>query len=136
MEYTSLREKIRAESKQRAEKHERFQAMLEEALAAGNAAGSGITPSTMYIRDTRTGETWAESEGPCGFAWVKVYEKGSSSFGRWFLKNGARKGWNGGLEFWIGGFNQSIERKEACASAMARVFREHGIQAYAESRLD
>lgn len=136
MEYGSLREKIKAEAKQRAERYAGFRAMLDEALAAGNAAGSAITPSTMYIRDTRTGQTWAESDGPCGFAWVTVYNQGNTSFGRWFLKNGARKRYTGGLEFWIHGFNQSVERKEACAYAMARVFQAHGIQAYAESRLD
>ncbi len=136
MEFTSLREKISHETKQRAERYAGFRAMLDEALAAGNAAGSAITPSTMYIRDTRTGQTWEEPEGPCGFAWVSIFNQGNTSFGRWLLKNGARKRYTGGLEFWIHGFNQSMERKEACAHAMARVFQAHGIQAYAESRLD
>lgn len=136
MEFTSLRDKIRHEAAQRAERYAGFRAMLDEAIAQGNAAGSAVTPRTMYIRDSFTGQTWEEPEGPCGFAWVSIFNQGNTSFGRWLLKNGARKRYSGGLEFWVHGFNQSVERKEACAYAMARVFQAHGIQAYAESRLD
>ena len=42
----------------------------------------------------------------------------------------------GGVDIWVGEFNQSMERKEACAAAMARVLNEAGIKAYSMSRMD
>ena len=78
-----------------------------------------------------------EPEGMCGFAWVKI-RPGNSSFAKWLVKNKlARSAYGGGVDIWISGFNQSVERKEACARAMAEVLRnELGVNAYADSRLD
>lgn len=77
------------------------------------------------------------SDGVCGFAWVNV-KPGTSSFAKWLVKNNyARKdSYYGGVCVWIGDYNQSMQRKEAHASAMASVFVKHGIKAYMGSRMD
>lgn len=74
----------------------------------------------------------------CGFAWIKVNEKGSTKLGRALLKNGFRKGYPSGLEMWnpSGHHTQCITAKEEGAAAAAAVFQAHGIKAYACSRLD
>lgn len=75
----------------------------------------------------------------CGFAWVTVYEKGSTKLGRELIKNGFRKAYGGGLQLWNpSGFGcQNIDTLEAGAEAAARVLKERlGVEAYAGSRLD
>ena len=75
----------------------------------------------------------------CGFAWVTVYEKGSTKLGRELIKNGFRKAYGGGLQMWNpSGFGcQNIDTLEAGAEAAARVLTERlGVKAYAGSRLD
>jgi hypothetical protein len=58
-------------------------------------------------------------DGVCGFAWV-VVKPATSSFAKWLKKTGwADKAYGGGLSIWIGGYNQSMTRKEAHAAAMA-----------------
>ena len=75
----------------------------------------------------------------CGFAWVTVYEKGSTKLGRALLKNGFRKAYGGGLQMWnpSGSYTQAITAKEVGAEAAARVLTERlGVKAYAGSRMD
>ena len=75
----------------------------------------------------------------CGFAWVTVYEKGSTKLGRALLKSGFRRAYGGGLQWWnpSGSYTQAITAKEEGAEAAARVLRERlGVAAYAGSRLD
>ena len=75
----------------------------------------------------------------CGFAWVKVYEKGSTKMGRALLANGFRKSYGGGLEMWnpSGNPTQCISAKEEGAYAAAKVLKERlGVEAYAGSRMD
>ena len=75
----------------------------------------------------------------CGFAWVTVYEKGSTKLGRALLKSGFRKAYGGGLQWWnpSGSYTQAVTAKEEGAEAAARVLRERlGVEAYAGSRLD
>ena len=75
----------------------------------------------------------------CGFAWVTVYEKGSTKMGRALLKAGFRKAYGGGLQMWnpSGLGVQSISVLEAGADAMAKFLTEHlGVTAYANSRMD
>jgi hypothetical protein len=75
----------------------------------------------------------------CGFAWVRVYEKGSTKIGRALLKNGFRKAYGGGLEWWnpSGSYTQAITAKEVGAEAAAKVLTEKlGVKAYAGSRMD
>lgn len=75
----------------------------------------------------------------CGFAWVTVYEKGSTRMGRALLNAGFKKAYRGGLEWWnpSGHMTQGITAKEVGAEAAARVLKEKlGVDAYAGSRMD
>lgn len=82
-------------------------------------------------------------DGVCGFAWVDVYpqNKGNTRLGKEERKvleaSGFRKDVYGKKYYlWVSDFNQSMQKKEAYASAYARVLRENGIKAYSGSRLD
>lgn len=75
----------------------------------------------------------------CGFAWVRVSEKGSTRLGRALISAGFRRAYGGGLEMWnpSGNHTQCITAKEVGAEAAARVLSEQlGVRAYAGSRLD
>ena len=75
----------------------------------------------------------------CGFAWVTVFEKGSTKLGRALLKNGFSKSYSGGLQMWNPSDNhtQCITAKEVGAEAAAKVLIEKlGVKAYAGSRMD
>jgi len=120
------------------------QALYDRAFAAGVEAAQACVPTPMVVtQNANPFNPYSEvvfrdvvSDGPCGFAWV-VVRPGNSSFARW-LKNRrlARPGYNGGVHIWISDYNQSMQRKEAHACAMARVLRDAGIEAYADSRMD
>jgi hypothetical protein len=123
-----------------------FKELYEKAKAAGMAAGEAAKPVMMVVRGEdilingepiSPGKVWYEPEGACGFAWVKV-RPGNSSFAKWLKAEGIVRGkaYSGGVDIWIGEFNQSMARKAACAGAMARVLSEAGIKAYADSRMD
>ena len=75
----------------------------------------------------------------CGFAWVTVYEKGSTKLGRALKAVGFKPAYGGGLQLWnpSGNWTQCITAKEEGAQAYAEVLRKAGIEkAYAGSRLD
>ena len=85
-----------------------------------------------YIKEH--GEDWY-----CGFAWVTVYEKGSTKLGRALIKAGFARAYGGGLQLWnpSGHGTQSMSVKEAGAQAYAEVLRKFGIEkAYAGGRAD
>ena len=147
-EYASLREKIAAEGKARKAKSAAFEAAFAKASAAGKAAGEAAKPQAMMVvqpsnplNDNSVPKAmWHVPEGVCGFAWVKV-SPGNSPFANWLKKNKlARKSYHGGVDIWISDFGQSMERKEACAYAMAKVLNEElagqGLSIYASSRMD
>ena len=75
----------------------------------------------------------------CGFAWVTVYEKGSTKLGRALKAVGFKPAYGGGLQLWnpSGNWTQCITAKEEGARAYAEVLRKAGIEkAYAGSRMD
>ena len=75
----------------------------------------------------------------CGFAWVTVYEKGSTKLGRALLANGFKKAYGGGLQWWnpSASYTQCVTAKEIGAEAAAKILvQELGVKAYAGSRLD
>lgn len=118
--------------------------LFSRAKAAGLAAGEAAKPRAIVIgeadglsdRFKPGAKLYHEPEGVCGFAWVNV-KPGNSSFARWLVKNDyAMKSYYGGVDIWVREFNQSMERKEAAAAAMARVLSEAGIRAYSMSRMD
>jgi hypothetical protein len=144
-EYGSLREKIAAESEARKIKYAAFEVAYAKAAAAGKAAGEAAMPCPMIVQQRASPlndnsvvvQQWRVPEGMCGFAWVTV-SPGNCAFANWLKKNKfASKAYGGGVQIWINAFNQSVERKEACANAMAAVLREElGVKAFSGSRLD
>jgi hypothetical protein len=118
------------------------EALLYKAMEAGRKAGLECRPVPMIVGndDGRGGidlsrPIYHVDDGACGFAWVSV--PGNSSFGRWLKASGhGRPGYPRGIWYWVSEFGQSVERKEAMANAMARVLREAGVEAFANSRLD
>ncbi len=135
--FNNLREKIAHEKAQRVERYAGFAALFDIACAKGIEAGNAALPTPMIVRDGFTGALVDCVEGgACGFAWVNV-RPANSSFGRWLVKNNlARRSYRGGLDIWISAHGQSYERKCAHAGAMAQAFRNAGINAHADSRLD
>lgn len=116
--------------------------IYDEAVAAGKAAGNADRPTPMVVRqhasvmddDSPVTQQWYVADGPCGFAWVNV--PGNSAMGRYMKSIGHRKGYPKGISYWVGDHGQSISRKEAHARAFAKVMRDNGIDAYADSRMD
>ena len=109
-------------------------ALVKSAHEAGLRAGHLITPTPMIVESA--GRRYHVPDGLCGFAWITI-KPGTSSFARALVKDGtARKAYGGGVQVWVGEFNQSVARKSAYAEAYAKVLREAGINAYAGSRLD
>jgi len=106
------------------------QAIVNAAVAEAQQAAAQAAQD--YIR--QHGEDWY-----CGFAWVTVYEKGSTKLGRALLKSGFKKAYGGGLQLWnpSGHGTQSMSVKEAGAAAAARVLKERlGVTVYAGGRAD
>ena len=109
--------------------------IFEAAHAAGMKAAAACVPNAMVVIGAG-GERYAIADGACGFAWI-VIKPANSAFANWMKKNGkASKHYAGGVSWWVGEFNQSMEKKEAYAYAAAAVLREAGIKAYSESRMD
>ena len=135
-EYNSLREKIAAEKTERQERYASFATIWERAIEQGHKAAMSCTPEPMRVYAPQSGQQWFESEGPCGFAEVRL-SKGNTSFARWAKKNaGFEKHYYGGLYHWVSAYNQSMERKYSFARAACEVLKENGIDCYATSRMD
>lgn len=113
-------------------------------------------------------QQWYEPGGPCGFAWVdfRAQPGGESRrFVNWLAVTqeyvrdadgrggyvnspktkrlvepciAATKKYNGGLEYWVSDYGQSVELKEAYATAFADAMRDavEGLRVHADSRLD
>lgn len=80
-------------------------------------------------------------KGLCGFAWVEVFGvRLNTKQGKEFAQLGFRKGYGrgAGIELWNPSRSpvQSVTAKEDGARAYAEVFKRHGFEAYANSRLD
>ena len=144
--YATLREKISAEKAVRSAKYAGFERLYAEAVKAGQLAGQKAVPFAMIVGQPKTAfgsdidfskPTEYVADGVCGFAWVTI-KPATSSFARWLVKQGlARPAYGGGVQIWIHEYNQSMQRKEAHAGAMAAVLREGlGLSIYSGSRMD
>lgn len=120
-----------------------WQAIYDEAHAAGMAAGKAIVPVPMNVvahanvlDDTSpVVQSWHVSEGSCGFAWISF--KGNTSWGKWTIAQKlASKDYPSGYQIWVSEFGQSIERKYKYACAFAEVLRKHGIKCNPNCRDD
>lgn len=121
-----------------------FPALFEKAKAAGLAAGQAFVPSAVVFGEGSLFSPGFKpgaklevcNDGVCGFAWV-VVSPGNCPFANWLKKNKfGRPGAFGGVMVRIGEFNQSMQKKSAAADAMAAVFKDAGIKARAEERMD
>lgn len=132
MQYNSLREKIAAEKQARQDKYANFARVWQLACAKGMLAGEEHNPRPMRV----TGDPNTYMDGVCGFAWL--WMKGNTAFAKWAAKEGlVSSAYPTGVQHWISAFNQSYERKVACAQAMANVIEaELGIDVIARGRLD
>jgi len=140
---------VRKSEQERADKITAHVALWNRGRAAALEAGKNAIPTPMVV-GTPTPETMWEPQGKldpnqpqyyvedgvCGFAWVKV-RPGTSSFARWLKKQGhGYSAYRGGIDVSISDFGQSMQRKEAAAKAMAKVWADAGINCYAQSRMD
>ncbi len=116
-----------------------FAILFRKAYLAGVDAGEGCQPSEMVVRSTDlNGKVTLHHipEGPCGFAWI-VIRPGNCAAANYAKKHlGASKHYYGGIQIWVGEYNQSYERKMAHADAYARVLKDAGIKASSGGRLD
>lgn len=146
------RDMVSEKSAERDEKRKEFHRVFVAAHSAGVRAAEAHEPTPMVVYEPRdvmaslmgndkgiedARKVYAPIEsGVCGFAWITI-RPGTSSAARYAVKeHGFRKAYYGGVEKWVSGFGQSMERKEAYARAYADVLREAGIGASAGSRMD
>jgi len=131
---------LQEKSAERASRVQTFESLAKQAHAAGMAAGTACIPIPMGVGqpmpDGSVKLIEVVEDGACGFAWVTI-RPGNSSFSIWAKKAGiASRAYGGGVMVWVGGFNQSMARKEAYARAYAEVLTAYGIKAYSGSRMD
>jgi hypothetical protein len=123
-----------------------FEQLYRKAWSAGVEAANAKVPRPMIVGTPKelggseidySQETFYMSSGVCGFAWVKI-RPANGAFAKWLKKTQKVRGisYTGGYDIWISDYNQSYERKQAHANAMAKVLSEAGINAYADGRLD
>jgi hypothetical protein len=110
-----------------------FAKLWNDAYAAGLAAVEQLAVRPMIV--SGGGKQWFVADGVCGFAWVSL--AGNSAFGKWGKAKGLfSKAYPKGVWYWVGEFNQSMQKKEAFAAAVAAHLRENGVDAYSDSRMD
>ena len=108
----------------------RVQMAHVKALDAAQKAAKAFADQHMGGRDG----------GPCGFAWVNVYDvRSNSKMGKALSEVGFRKAYGGGLQLWNKWWpGQSVDAAEHGATAYATVMKEElGLEKiYSGSRLD
>jgi hypothetical protein len=127
------------------------QELWNKAKEAGRQAVNELTPKPMIVQEhenmlddsSPVKKEWFVADGVCGFAWVNIRPasragKNDCDMVRWLRSNsiGRYDDYTKAWCYWISEYNQSMQKKEAYAEAMARVLSDDGIKAYAGSRLD
>lgn len=122
-----------------------MQTLYNRADEAGKAAVAKAQIVPMFVGNAvglsdkldETKPVYYVEDGVCGFAWVNV-KPGNSAFAKWLKAQGIARtdDYYKGVSIWIRGYGQSMQKKEAYAQAMAKVFSDAGITAYAMSRMD
>lgn len=115
-----------------------------QAHDAGNNAVTQTTITPMVVSQkanplndsSETIKQWVVNDGVCGFASV-IIKPATNKFAKYLVANQlARKHYAGGVSMSIRDFNQSLTKKAAYAEGFAKVLRDNGINAWAESRMD
>lgn len=93
--------------------------------------------SDPFNDNSKIVKNWIVNDGVAGFAWITV-RPANSKFANYLKKNGLGKtdSYSGGCKIWVSGYGQSMQKKEAYAQGFAKVLSDHGIRAYADSRMD
>jgi hypothetical protein len=134
---TQVAEKKKALTKNQC--HNIYVEAYEAGLKAGNEVGVpkfivgdaiGLSNEIDYSKPTYV------LNGLCGFAWVNIKPARGAFVNYLKSRNVGSKGYYGGYEIWVSEFGQSVDRKQAFATAFAEVLRKYGIEAYGASRLD
>jgi hypothetical protein len=112
---------------------------VTRAIARGEIIAMAVGQETSFLSGKLD---WSKpvdivNDGVCGFAWV-IVKPANSRFAKWLIANGhARKdSYYGGVNVWVGDYNQSMQKKERYADAFAAVLEKAGINAYSNSRMD
>lgn len=111
--------------------------IYDEASAAGRKAGDSAYVRPMVVTNRETNESYYIEDGVCGFAEVHITEA-RGAFVSWCKENDLGwKAYGSGYDLKIdGGYNQSLQRKEAFCSAFAAVLNSYGIDCRMTSRMD
>jgi hypothetical protein len=125
-----------------------FEELYAKADAAGRAAVEKATVIPMVVGTAtslfgneidRSKPTYFVEGGPCGFSWVNL-KPGNCKFANWLkaTRRARTDSYYGGVTIWVSEYGQSMQRKEAYATAFAEVIREAGVakSVYAQSRMD
>ena len=108
--------------------------IAEAKTAAAQAAQDYVADWTAKTGGNQYGEPMY-----CGFAWVNIYDiKGNTKMGKALKAIGVRQDYTRAFQLynpsdWAG---QSMDVKEAGASAAAAVLKQYGFTAYMGSRAD
>jgi hypothetical protein len=107
-----------------------------EADFAGDKAAMAVLPNPMYVTDGNGNEFFV-SDGLCGFASIH-FKSARSKFVSYLKEDnmGYKPVTMTGYRLPVNEYGQSYERSKAYAEAFVEVLRKHGIECYADSRLD
>ena len=140
---------IREGANEREIRNAKFATLWKEACEKAEQASSSANPHPeggKYIVQEHINplddsspvtQQWEMPNGLCGFAWIMI-RPGNCAFANWLKKNTEHKysDYHKGVMIFMHHGNQSIVRKEAAASAMAKVFHQNDIECSVYSRLD
>jgi len=119
--------------------------------AKGKQAAAACTPTPMIVSqhenmaddNSPVAKQWYVPSGVCGFAWVTIRPANSAvahfaaTLPGWRLDS-----YSGGIKFWVSDYGQSMETKEAYATAFAKELLailapfEPKLRVSADSRMD
>ena len=87
---------------------QRWAAIYERAVTAGEAAANAVQPTPMIVEGYGT-----EWEGACGFGWVR-FPTARHPMAKWLLKTDRGSRSRPGVSVWSKARTQSVDRNSAC----------------------
>ena len=121
------------EQKGKTMEREQIAAILIEANERGRIAAAESEQQMIQVQD-QDGRVF-DPFPICGFASVRVKGLRGKALEE-FKRRGFEKSYGGGQSLWVSDYNQSYDLKSAYARAYAKTLKEHGFNAWSESRLD
>lgn len=124
-----------------------FEEIYDEAHKAAYEAASNFRPTPMIVSmhenmlddNSPIQKQWYVSDGVCGFAWVHI-KPANCKFAKWLLANdyAHKDSYYGGINIYVGYFNQSMQRKEIYAAKFIEVVQQYlpDLKIYSQSRMD